>query len=91
MKKSSKSTNVSPMLSFIIIGLALVLAVYLVNRQINLSPKATVNYQNYQIDQVVNPVNSASDLDAMLNSLDSTDIDQNLSDLELNQNAEAEL
>jgi len=61
---------------FIFIALALVAALYLSKQTTIFSPKATTSYQEYVLDSNVEIVETSSDLDTLIQDLDSIDIDQ---------------
>lgn len=61
---------------FIFIAMALVAALYLSKQTTIFSPKATTSYQEYVLDSNVEIVETSSDLDTLIQDLDSIDIDQ---------------
>jgi len=70
---------------FVFIALALVAALYLSKQTTIFSPKATTSYQEYVLDTDIQLVENSSDLDSLLQDLESVDIDQMDKDLQENQ------
>lgn len=75
MKKSKNLINFTP-LAIGIVVVVIALALYLVNRKINLVPKATTSLETYEVESQVTEINSTEDLDAQLEKLDKIDVDQ---------------
>lgn len=74
MTNKSTSNQVVWPIVFMVISLAFALLV--VKRKTNLLPKATTNYQNFQLNEQVSKVGSFDDLSDQKQQLDEINIDQ---------------
>lgn len=62
--------------AFLIMAAALVGGYYLVDQKINNRSRASVNYENYQLNEEVPEINSAADLQVELQQLDAINVEQ---------------